>query len=528
VLGEKPQTVLIVTALDVETKAVLRHLGEDWTEVEIDGTVYYRGKFEAWDVVVVEAGPGNPATAVLTAVAAAHFRPDLSLFVGIAGGVKDVALGDVVVATKVHGYESGKDTEKGFESRPTPDRPAHAVTQRARAMRKRNEWRKRLDAALAHGEPDLFVEPIAAGEKVVASQESDTAKLIKERYGDAVAVEMEGRGFLEAGHVSQMVSGVIRGISDLLSNKATSDRQGWQKKAADAASAVAFEMLHKLAQGPGQTAAKPVETSKEPAPPAASTAAIAPAQPERRPILKIPHTLNEATYFDQGEVLSRVGVPKVDEVLFSFQELPDGFIRVIPRYSRDEPLRNAELMEVAANAPLLKSRQYGAFHFLNKRGAFAYDPGGPHRGGPAPLSWGTQLFPNGELWLVSNTVVVRERGGRPEWIPIPFIPAMLTEQTFHQKAHAAVAFAESQFGLTFPADIQFGVLGLEGAMLVIQNDDMRGPIQAGKVIYSHALETGSAAEVDAALLEFFNRLHDTTGHRRPSGLFHFPPDPPHA
>jgi hypothetical protein len=30
------------------------------------------------------------------------------------------------------------------------------------------------------------------------------------------------------------------------------------------------------------------------------------------------------------------------------------------------------------------------------------------------------------------------------------------------------------------------------------------------------------------LLEFFNRLHDTTGHRRPSGLFHFPPDPPHA
>jgi hypothetical protein len=69
---------------------------------------------------------------------------------------------------------------------------------------------------------------------------------------------------------------------------------------------------------------------------------------------------------------------------------------------------------------------------------------------------------------------------------------------------------------------------LEGAHLAIQNDDIRGPIQAEKVIYSHALDTGSPAEVDAALLEFFNRLYDTTGHRRPPGLFHFPPDPPQA
>lgn len=525
-LGENPQTVLIVTALDIETKAVLRHLGDGWTDVEIDGTVYYRGNFENWDVVVVEAGPGNPSTAVLTAVAAAHFRPDLSLFVGIAGGVKDLELGDVVVATKVHGYESGKDTDKGLESRPTPDRSAHAVTQRARAMKKRNEWRLRLDTRLGHGSPELFVEPIAAGEKVVASQDSDTAKLIKERYGDAVAVEMEGRGFLEAGHVHRMVSGVIRGISDLLSNKAASDRQGWQKKAADAASAVAFEMLHKLGQRPAQKSPKPEEAEKESAQPAAPAVVTEPAQPGRRPILKTPRTLNDAAYFDEGEVLAKVGVPNVDEVLFSFQELPDGFIRVVPRYARDEPLRSADLMEVAANAPLLKHRQYGAFHFLNKYGAFAYDPSGPHRGGPAPLAWGTQLFPNGELWLVSNTVVVRERRGRPDWIPIPFIPALMTEQTFHQKAHAAVAFAESQLELTFPADIQFGILGLEGVHLAIQNDDIRGPIQAEKVIYTHPLDRGSPAEVDAALLEFFNRLYDTTGHRRPPGLFHFPPDPP--
>jgi hypothetical protein len=42
----------------------------------------------------------------------------------------------------------------------------------------------------------------------------------------------------------------------------------------------------------------------------------------------------------------------------------------------------------------------------------------------------------------------------------------------------------------------------------------------------HELKTGSAAEIDQALVEFFDQIFDATGYGRVVGQFHFPPGPP--
>jgi len=239
---------VILTALSVECSAVCAHLSDIQEEIHQRGTIYRSGKFDSskdvWDVAVVEMGAGNPLAAMEAERAIAHFNPDVILFVGVAGGIKDVALGDVVASTKVYGYESGK-AEQTFKPRPEIGLSAYSLQQRARVEAGKDDWLKRLP--VTEPTPRVFVAPIAAGEKVIASTKSEVFQFLRSNYGDAVAVEMEGFGFLDAARASQQVSAmVIRGISDLIDNKAKVDKTGYQEIAARHASAFAFELLAKL------------------------------------------------------------------------------------------------------------------------------------------------------------------------------------------------------------------------------------------------------------------------------------------
>ena len=101
-----PCTV-ILTALPVEYLAIRAHLSDLQEEVHPQGTIYESGRFvangQSWIVGIAEIGAGNPGAAVEAERAIAHFNPDVILFVGVAGGIKDVALGDVVASQRFMG-----------------------------------------------------------------------------------------------------------------------------------------------------------------------------------------------------------------------------------------------------------------------------------------------------------------------------------------------------------------------------------------------------------------------------------------
>ncbi|NES23214.1 MAG: tetratricopeptide repeat protein, partial [Symploca sp. SIO3E6] len=237
---------VILTALPVEYQAVRNRLIELEEKVHPLGTVYQQGKFVAkgqeWKVGIAEVGAGNAEAAAEVERAIAYFQPNIILFVGIAGGIKDVAIGDVVVATEVYKYESGKVTgQEGFFTRPKAGKSAYSLVQRAKFEAKQEKWLQ---------QSKVFVAPIVAGEKVIASRKSAIFQFLKESYNDAIAVEMEGFGFLSAAFAHPNIPAVvIRGISDLIEGKnddSVEPEDIRQEKASQHASAFAFEMLAKL------------------------------------------------------------------------------------------------------------------------------------------------------------------------------------------------------------------------------------------------------------------------------------------
>lgn len=240
---------VILTALPVEYEAVRAHLTNLREETHPQGTIYERGNFStmgrSWEIGIVEIGAGNAGAAFEAERAINYFKPSLVLFVGVAGGLKDVGLGDVVAATKVYAYESGKAKAK-FSTRPVVGKPSYPLEQRARAEAKKNDWLQRINGPVPVSKPRVFVAPIAAGEKVVASTRSSVRLFLNSSYSDALAVEMEGHGFLLAASANQVEALIIRGISDLIDNKSQADAANWQEIAARHASAFAFEVLAKI------------------------------------------------------------------------------------------------------------------------------------------------------------------------------------------------------------------------------------------------------------------------------------------
>ncbi len=245
-----PRRAVVMTALGVEFKAVRAHLKNVREETDPQGTIYETGEFTGhdgtvWRVSVVETGPGNPSAAAQTERAINYCKPRVVVFVGIAGGMKDVSIGDVVAATRIYGYESGKAKQR-FETRPEVYLSTYDMQQRARAEARREDWLTQIQTS-KKGKFKAFVGPIASGEKVVASRKTPLYAFIRSHYGDAIAVEMEGLGFLLAAAENRGVSAlVVRGISDLLEQKARADAAGSQRLAADHASAFAFQVLSRL------------------------------------------------------------------------------------------------------------------------------------------------------------------------------------------------------------------------------------------------------------------------------------------
>ncbi|PPK61001.1 5'-methylthioadenosine/S-adenosylhomocysteine nucleosidase [Actinokineospora auranticolor] len=240
VLGESG-LVAVLTALPSEYVAVRGHLRDIRPRTHPAGTLFEVGQVANGRAVALAGiGMGNMSAASLTERMITEFAPAAVMFVGIAGGLRDrLALGDVVVATRVYAPHGGRSETDGFRSRPRAFDVSHRLEQAARRTELLGRWRDALDDG---PRPAVHFDPVVAGDVVLDSRESDHAHHLRQHYNDAVAVEMESAGFAQAAHLNEKVPMlVVRGISDLAGGaKRDTDAGGWQEVAARNAAAFAM------------------------------------------------------------------------------------------------------------------------------------------------------------------------------------------------------------------------------------------------------------------------------------------------
>jgi len=224
--------IIIYTAIPEEFEAVTKHLSDkEDTFLESTGTFYQIGHYNNFTIAVTQTEAGNVKAASEVERGINNFSPKYIFFVGVAGGLKDVKIGDVVVGTKVYSFEIGKEAEV-YKPRFEFGISSYALTQKAKALQNKNTWQEKIVSTKFNQNfdtPKVYIKPIAAGEKVVANRDSAPYK------------------FLEAVRPYTNISALLlRGISDLVDGKSTADNSGSQLVASSNVAAFAFAVIDLL------------------------------------------------------------------------------------------------------------------------------------------------------------------------------------------------------------------------------------------------------------------------------------------
>lgn len=247
--------VLVVTALQVESTAVRRHL-RAFRRVQGGAPAMpdLGGRISSWtfagdqglvEVGLYEVGRGNVSTAAATTEATSAMKPDVAVFVGVGGALKRAPLGDVVAVDKAINPQWGKeDRKKGLISRTQAENSSPYLVELARTVAGDRAWSRRLQRRRPGAR--AIVEAAASTDVVVANRRSHTARLIAKVASEAEVVEMEGLGFLHAANRAHCHAIVVRGTSDGQNDKEAMDRAGGQQTAAENAAAFAFELIGQI------------------------------------------------------------------------------------------------------------------------------------------------------------------------------------------------------------------------------------------------------------------------------------------
>lgn len=247
--------VVLITPVEVECQAVAKRFGlspearPQWGAMYMHGR--YSGKFHDYELWLTTPGSGVDTIAAELGMLVNSLQPDLVLLLGIARGIKDVELGDVVIGTHGHHYESGVHAQDGFSARPLDVQYSPYLISVAREVGRSEAWKEGVllpaNSPVSLAGVKVHAGPIAGGNKVIKNEANEVIETIKRSYNATLALEMEATALRFLQKFPQIKHLNLRAISDTARyEKGATDKQGFQTAAAAIVAGFALALLQEL------------------------------------------------------------------------------------------------------------------------------------------------------------------------------------------------------------------------------------------------------------------------------------------
>ncbi|MCQ2573584.1 MAG: 5'-methylthioadenosine/adenosylhomocysteine nucleosidase [Treponema sp.] len=226
----------IIGAMEIEVKSLVSAM-ENPNKTESANLVFYTGKLKGKDITVVKSGVGKVNAALCAQILCREFKCDCVINTGIAGAMaKGLGIFDFVVSTaavhhdvdvKIFGYEYGHVPSLPVRDFPADEKLISAVE-------------KAFEASEACKDHKLVKGLVASGDQFISSGEKKD--FIKSTF-NAACCEMEGASVAHACYLNNTPFVIVRCMSDMADDSATSTYTFNEETAATESAEVMMNIL---------------------------------------------------------------------------------------------------------------------------------------------------------------------------------------------------------------------------------------------------------------------------------------------
>lgn len=224
----------IIGAMDEEIENLLIEL-DNKKEEKIANEVFYSGKLENKEVVIVKSGIGKVNSSVCTTILIERFNVDQIIFTGVAGGINfDLDVGDVVISRDLiqHDFDC---TAFGAKPGEIPRMKEYIFKSNEKLMKLAKKSAEKIIE-----KNRVIVGRVASGDQFITDKE-DTEKLREIFKADCT--EMEGASVAQVCYLYNIPFVVIRSISDKADHSAHVDFKEFVIESAITSKKIVLNML---------------------------------------------------------------------------------------------------------------------------------------------------------------------------------------------------------------------------------------------------------------------------------------------